>query len=99
MEIPSAAVGYLYSHIFSPIASAIGSSTQVSVLSIILALIVFSIALAISITLYVYLFGWGERKIMGRIHSRHGPTYVGKFGMLQNMADVLKLLSGFIEQG
>ena len=93
MEISSGAVGYLYSHIFSPIASAAGSSAQLSGLSIILALIVFSIALAISITLYVYLFGWGERKIMGRIHSRHGPTYVGKFGMLQNMADVLKLLS------
>ena len=33
----------------------------------------------------IYLFGWGERKIMGRMQSRHGPTYTGPFGILQNM--------------
>ena len=91
-NIPGA-VEYLYSHIFLPISSAIGTSSAISYLSLIIALIIFCIALAITLTLYVYLFGWGERKIMGRIHSRHGPTYVGRFGILQNFADVIKLLS------
>ncbi|MEM3841387.1 MAG: complex I subunit 1 family protein [Candidatus Micrarchaeaceae archaeon] len=93
MQIPSGAVGYLYSHIFAPLSSAVGASSLLSAFSLVIALIIFAIILGIAITLYVYLIGWGERKIMGRIHSRHGPTYVGKFGILQNMADVIKLLS------
>ena len=62
-------------------------------LSIIIALVIFAILLFILVTLFVYLFGWAERKIMARMQSRHGPTYVGKYGILQNMADVVKLLS------
>lgn len=62
-------------------------------LSIIIALAIFAILLFVLVTLFVYLFGWAERKIMARMQSRHGPTYVGKYGILQNMADVVKLLS------
>lgn len=35
---------------------------------------------------------WFERKLAGRMHSRLGPTIVGPFGLLQPVADVVKLL-------
>ena len=80
--------GYAY-HLLYPIVGAFYAEA----LSLLIGFIAFAIILAILIVGFVYLFGWGERKIMARVHSRHGPTYVGKFGILQNMADVLKLLS------
>jgi NADH-quinone oxidoreductase subunit H len=35
---------------------------------------------------------WFERKFAGRMQSRIGPTYVGPYGLLQPVADVVKLL-------
>ena len=50
---------------------------------------VLAIAVPVIITVAFYVV-W-ERKLIGWMHVRHGPMYVGK-GMLQAFADVFKLL-------
>ncbi len=62
-------------------------------LSEVLGVIEYAIIIAIIIILFDYVFGWLERKVVAKIQKRHGPTYAGKYGILQNMADILKLLS------
>ena len=61
--------------------------------ALIIAIIVFLVILSIIDSLYIYVMSWAERKLMARMQSRHGPTYVGKFGFLQNFADLVKLLA------
>ena len=48
---------------------------------------------ALILTGFIPIFvGWVARKISARIQSRYGPVYVGPFGLLQNVADAIKLL-------
>ncbi len=62
-------------------------------IGLLLALISFGIIIAVIVSLFTVIIGWLERKIIARAQSRRGPTYVGKFGLLQNVADAIKLLS------
>jgi NADH-quinone oxidoreductase subunit H len=36
---------------------------------------------------------WFDRKVYARLQNRMGPTHTGRFGLLQPIADILKLLS------
>ncbi len=40
----------------------------------------------------LYLGVYGERRLIGRMQSRLGPNRVGKFGLLQPIADAIKLM-------
>ncbi len=53
--------------------------------------IVFMIGGLITINVPIFL-GWVDRKLSGRIQARYGPVYTGPFGLLQNVADVIKLM-------
>jgi len=39
------------------------------------------------------IFVWAERRILGRFHNRLGPNRWGPFGLLQPIADLVKLLT------
>jgi NADH-quinone oxidoreductase subunit H len=58
-----------------------------------LVLIAKSIVIFLVVLQIVPLILWAERKLLGRFQSRLGPNRVGPRGLLQPVADVLKLLS------
>src|SRR5271165_836823 len=74
----------------SLISNAINSSSLVTSIA---GLIAYGIIISIAIFAFSYFFGWFERKMIAKAQYRHGPTYVGKYGILQNMADLIKLLA------
>lgn len=59
----------------------------------VVALLIYAILIFFMLAVFGYMFGWIERKIIAKAQYRHGPTYVGKYGILQNFADLVKLFS------
>ena len=47
---------------------------------------------AVGMPLSVIILSWVERKVIGRLQMRLGPMRVGPYGILQGLADAIKLL-------
>ncbi|MBI2852903.1 MAG: NADH-quinone oxidoreductase subunit NuoH [Chloroflexi bacterium] len=54
--------------------------------------IVFSIIILAFVLTLVIMFIWFERRTLGRMQARMGPNRVGPFGLLQAMADAIKVM-------
>lgn len=52
--------------------------------------VVFLLILSLDLALFVV---WLERKLMARMMTRRGPTHIGPYGLFQNLADTVKLMS------
>jgi NADH-quinone oxidoreductase subunit H len=79
--------------IYNALAPSAASRTSFSTLPLLLSLVVFAIIMTVLLALFGFILAWTGRKVVARSQSRHGPTYVGKYGMLQNAADFFKLIS------
>ena len=72
-------------------AQALGTP-EVVTLEVFLLLATLLVVLFTLLTVVVLTLVWLERKQLGRMQSRVGPTRVGPFGLLQPVADALKLV-------
>jgi len=62
-------------------------------LSYVVAGLVIMIILVNMVLLGAAVFVWAERRLLGRFHNRIGPNRWGPFGLLQPIADLVKLLT------
>jgi len=50
-------------------------------------------AVIINVVLLMFAYlTWVERKVIGRMQRRYGPNRAGPFGLLQPIADLVKLI-------
>jgi NADH-quinone oxidoreductase subunit H len=61
-------------------------------ISLVLILIKLGLIFAVILTMAAYLV-LAERKLLGRMQLRHGPNRLGPFGLMQPLADVIKLVT------
>ena len=61
-------------------------------LGFILLVVKLSVVLILLLTCAAYLV-WVERKLLGRMQARYGPNRAGRYGLLQPMVDVIKLIT------
>jgi NADH-quinone oxidoreductase subunit H len=57
-------------------------------IQIVKSIVIFAVALQLVPVILI-----AERKLLGRMQARYGPNRVGPFGLLQPLADILKLLT------
>ncbi len=92
LQITSPAIASYFNSVYAWLSGFVGAPLLWP-LAFLISFLIFIIILSIIFSVFAYVFGWVERKIIGRAHSRRGPTYVGPFGFLQNLADLVKLMS------
>ncbi|MDE1850806.1 MAG: NADH-quinone oxidoreductase subunit H [Candidatus Micrarchaeota archaeon] len=83
----------IFQNIISGIEATLGFTAVAPVINYAIAALIFGALIMVLITIFDYIFGWIERKLVARIHLRHGPTRTGKYGLLQNAADFIKLFA------
>jgi len=83
----------IFQNIITGIETTLGFTTVNPIINYAIAALVFGALIMVLITIFDYIFGWIERKLVARIHLRHGPTKTGKYGLLQNAADFIKLFA------
>ncbi len=62
------------------------------ILGILFLIVKLAIVLIALLTVAAYLV-WVERKLLGRMQARYGPNRAGKYGLLQPLADLIKLVT------
>ena len=92
LQFSSPSIEQYYAYVSSVLSPYLQGSL-VGPLSLLISLLVFTVILSVVLSAFAYTFGWVERKLIARIQARRGPTYVGKYGFFQNLADLVKLLS------
>jgi NADH-quinone oxidoreductase subunit H len=60
---------------------------------VVIAIVLVAVVFTPAILLFAMFAIWWERKVAGRMHSRPGPNRVGWAGILQSLADGIKLLT------
>ncbi|MDE1871636.1 MAG: NADH-quinone oxidoreductase subunit H [Candidatus Micrarchaeota archaeon] len=92
IQITSPAIASYFTLVYNALSGYVGPPLLWPI-AFLASFVIFVIILSLLFSIFSYVFGWIERKVIARAQSRHGPTYVGPFGFLQNLADLIKLVS------